>query len=173
MSAIYIHCLLRASVSLWFTFVFVGCTATRERYTGQSADRVWTAIVAVANTPDYSSDTDITERWTVRQNSVMVEEEQSRIEILRTLERYLYQPGQPVLHENREWRFQVVMEQSDPPVVQFTTRSPGVPAHAWHEADRYFTQVWEVLGAEPPKEPKSRPPDLTVEEREAVQMYDN
>jgi hypothetical protein len=172
MSAIQIRSLLRASVSLCCLLALAGCTATRETYTGQSAERVWTAMVAVANTPDYASSPDITERWTVRQNSVFVDEDQSRIEILRTLERYLHQPAQPVLHENQEWRFQIVMEQSDPPVVKFTSRSAGVPAHAWNEADRYFAQVWEVLGETPPAKPKRKEVELSPEQREGVQMYD-
>jgi hypothetical protein len=164
---------LRASVPLWFIFLSA-CTTTRETFTGQSTHQVWTAMVAVANTPDYWHPTDYTERWIVRENDAWDDAENRRIEVFRKLERELHMPGQTPVQESREWRFTVVMEEDDPPVVTFTSRGAGVPAHAWHEADRFFAQVWDVLGVkDPPKPPKPIKTEPTQEEREAIQLYDN
>jgi hypothetical protein len=126
-----------------------GCTSTQETFAGHDADHVWTAMVAAAREPDYSSAEDYTERWTVRENQVWVDEANRRVEIFRRIERDLYRPASKHLHEERQWRFQAVLEQRDPPTVSFTSRQVGVPAHAWDEAERYFDAVWQVLGGRP------------------------
>jgi len=125
-----------------------GCTTTREVFPDQSADQVWTALVAAAKSPDYG-DSDAQRRWTVRQNDVWVDDENNRIEIYRKLERDLHMPASPPLHENREWKFQVALEQRDPPTVRFTSRQVGVPAHVWDESERYFAEVWKFLNGNP------------------------
>jgi hypothetical protein len=150
-----------------------GCTTTRETYRGKTADQVWAAMVAVANTPDYWNTPDVTERWHVRENAVWDDEANRRIEVFRKLERELHLPNQPVVYEKREWRFEVTMEQEDPPVVKFTSCGAEVPAHAWHEADRFFDQVWELLGIKDPPKPVPIPKvQPTRDQRNAIEIYD-
>ena len=148
--------LLRASVPLWF-ILLSACTTTRETFDGQTRERVWAAMVAVAKTPDYMNTPDVTERWFVRENFVNDDEEARTIEVLRKLERELRMPNQPVVREQREWKFQIVMEQDDPPKVRFTSRGTEVPARAWNEADRFFAQVWGVVGVKTPPKPQPTP----------------
>src|SRR5687767_3542074 len=93
---------------------FGGCTTIRETFPGHDADQVWTAMVAAARTPDYNHP-DYTQRWTVRENQVWVDEENSRIEIFRRLERDLHRPASRPLHEQREWKIQATLEERDPP----------------------------------------------------------
>lgn len=134
-----------------------GCTTTREVFPGQSADQVWTALVAAAKSPDYG-DSDFHKRWTVRENDVWVDDENNRIEIDRKLERDLHMPASPPRHETREWKFQIALEQQDPPTVRFTSRQVGVPAHVWDESERYFAEVWKLLNGSLEGEPTSPPP---------------
>src|SRR5688572_25508895 len=75
-----------------------GCTVQRMTFPNHDPDEVWTAMVAVAQTPDYNHP-DYTKRWTVRVNEVWVNPERSQIEIYRRLERVLHRPGSQPLHE--------------------------------------------------------------------------
>ena len=122
-----------------------GCGVQRETYVGHSPENVWTAMVAVAQTPDYNHP-DFTERWIVRENHVWVDETNNRIEVFRRVERDLYKAGVKPRSETREWKLAMELERTDPPSVRFFSRGWGVPAHAWIEADRYFTEIWQVLG---------------------------
>ena len=131
--------------TLIISFVLLGgCSAQYHTFDGHSADDVWQAMLTVARTPDYKTGPP-TERWTVRENQVWVDPEVNRIEIFRRLERVLYQPASNPQHEDRQWKFQVVLEERDPPKVMFFSREMGVPAHAWDEAERYFDEVRDVL----------------------------
>src|SRR6185503_1538792 len=85
-----------------------GCVSKSETFSGQTADQVWTALTAVAKTPDYR-DPDPTERWTVRENNVWIDDESHRIEILRRLERDLHNPASRPRHEEREWKLQITL----------------------------------------------------------------
>ncbi|MCI0365319.1 MAG: hypothetical protein L0219_15730 [Phycisphaerales bacterium] len=135
-----------------------GCgTTVRQTFDGRDPDQVWTAMIAVARTPDYSAPDDYTQRWTVRENQVWVDQANQRIEIFRRLERMLHRPRSQPLHEEREWKLQATLEERDPPTVRFTSRQLGVPAHAWDEAERYFDEVWKVLGGKPGQEPAPAP----------------
>jgi hypothetical protein len=127
---------------------------------GRDPDQVWNAMVAVAQTPDYASSPDPAMRWTVRENDVLIDANASRIEVHRRLEREIHQPLQQPQHETREWKFGITLEQRDPPTIVFETRNSGVPAHAWHEADRYFNEVQQFLGppASAPAAASSSPP---------------
>lgn len=130
-----------------FIVMFVmlgGCSAQYHTFEGHNADDVWQAMLTVARTPDYQTGPP-DERWTVRENRVWDDPETNRIEIFRRLERVLYQPASRPLHEDRQWKFQVVLEERNPPTVMFFSREMGVPAHAWVEADRYFEEVQDVL----------------------------
>ncbi len=137
-------------LSLFLTLFLIGCSTNRQTFEGHDADQVWTAMVAVAKTPDYTTG-DPTDRWTVRENEVWVDQAENRIEIFRRVERILYRPASNPLHEDREWKLQVVLEKRDPPTVVFKARNLGVPSHAWDEADRYFAEVRDLLSGGSPK----------------------
>ena len=154
MTRLPIHSLLCVSVSLWFALLSAGCSTQREVFTDRPSDEVWTAMKAVAETPDYAQG-EPADRWTVRRNNVWVDDESRRIEIERRIEHAYHQPGSKPLQEERAWKFTIRLESNDPPTALITSRGFGVPAHAWGEADRYFSEVWEVLRAERP----AKPPD--------------
>src|SRR5688572_5270240 len=139
---------LRLLISVGATTVLAACTTIREAFPGHEADEVWTAMVAAARTPDYNHP-DYTRRWMVRENQVWVDDENSRIEIFRRVERDLYRPASKSLQEQREWKIQAALGERDPPTIRFRSRQVGVPAHAWDEAERYFDDVWELLGGRP------------------------
>lgn len=132
----------RLTVVVLASFILAGCTTVRQEFIGSSPDQVWTAMVAVAESPSYDD-------WTVTDNDVWVDEAARRIEIYRRLRRVIHQPASKARRENREWRFQVIFEPTDPPLATFTSRGLGVPFHAHHEAERYFQDVLDLLGGMP------------------------
>ncbi len=125
-----------------------GCTTVNHTFTHQPADQVWTAMVAVAQSPVY-------EDWQVSRNDVWVDEDARRIEIYRRLRRILAQPASKIRRENREWRFQILLESTNPPKAVFTSRGLGVPSHAQREGELYFADVLDILSgvAEEPAQP--------------------
>lgn len=125
-----------------------GCTTQRQTFEGHDVDEVWTAMLAVARTPDYSTG-DPADRWTVRENRVWVDPGTNRMEIFRRTERILYRPASHPQFQEREWKLNVELEERDPPTVKFQSRGVGVPSHAWREADRYFAEVRDVLEGAP------------------------
>ncbi len=133
-----------------------GVTERRQLMPGRDQEQVWSAMTAVAQTPDYYMQSeDVTQRWIVVENNVWIDDETHRMEVQRRLERELHQPRSPVRHETREWKFEIALEQPKPskggePVMLFRTRNSGVPAHAWEEAERYFDEVEKFLGPMPP-----------------------
>ena len=129
----------RLMVVLLAVSMLLGCTTVHQEFAGLPSDQVWTALVAVAESPDYDD-------WTVTENEVWVDEAAQRIEIYRRLRRVIHQPAYKARRENREWRFQVIFE---PPLATFTSRGMGVPSHAQDEADRYFEDVLDMLGGMP------------------------
>lgn len=130
------------------SLIFLGGCATRTHvFPDHQASDVWRAMIAAAETPDYHHP-DPTERWTVRENNVWINDDENRIEIHREVERELMRPGAIPRHEQRQWRFQAVLEGTDPPTVRFNSRGLGVPAHAWIEAERFFDDVSDILGGQ-------------------------
>ncbi len=132
-----------------------GCTATNEIFEGYPADQVWTSLVTVANTPDYS-DRDPSKRWTVLRNEVWSSREQGRIEIYRELKRILHQPGTKSRLESRTWELSILFSEDStnsshtiPPTAIFTYRNFHIPAHGLLEARRYFRDVRKLLGPRP------------------------
>jgi hypothetical protein len=144
----HVHPSLRIVFLGFLGLALGGCVSRSETFTGQQPEQVWTALVAVARTPNYG-DPDPTERWTVRENDVWVDDAGRRIEIFRRLERDLHNPASRPRHEEREWKIQVTMQDTHPPKAKLTARQLNVPAHTWKEAERYFDQVWDVLGGKP------------------------
>ncbi len=128
--------------------MLLGCTTVQQEFVGLPSDQVWTALVAVAESPDYDD-------WTVTDNDVWVDEAAQRSEIYRRMRRVIQQPAYKARRENREWRFQVIFEPTDPPQATFTSRGLGVPSHAQHEGERYFLDVLDLLGGMPPRDEAS------------------
>ena len=124
-----------------------GCTTVKATFPGESPEAVWTAMVAVAESPGYDTGP-VEERWRVEENAVMVDRENARIEIYRQLRRTLHLAGARPWTEGREWRFRVVLEELEPPLAVFTSRGLGVPAHAKAEGERYFDDVRALLDTE-------------------------
>jgi hypothetical protein len=121
-----------------------GCTTVRHSFPGYEEGQVWTALKAVAHTPDYS-DEDPTKRWFVKENHVMVFEEESRIEIYRKLDRILEVETVKPQREQRNWQFRVLLTGGDTPTATFVSRGIGVPMQAHAEAVRYFDDVMTLL----------------------------
>ena len=133
------------TIVLLAVFMLLGCTTVHQEFAGLPSDQVWTALVAVAQSPNYDD-------WTVTDNDVWVDEAAQRIEIYRRLRRVIQQPAYKARRENREWRFQVIFE---PPLATFTSRGLGVPSHAQHEGERYFLDVLDLLSGMPPQDEAS------------------
>ena len=141
------------TVAILATIALSGCTTVNHNFGSQPADQVWTAMVAVAQSPVYKD-------WKVSRNDVWVDEDAKRIEIYRRLRRVLAEPASKARRENREWRFQILLESTNPPKAVFTSRGMGVPSHAQDEGERYFADVLELLSGvaeEPIEQPASAP----------------
>lgn len=128
----------RITVVILATIALTGCTTVNHTFVSQPADQVWTAMVAVAQSPEYKD-------WQVSRNDVWVDEDAKRIEIYRRLRRVLSQPASRTRRENREWKFQILLQTTKPPHAVFTSRGMGVPGHAQREGERYFADVLELL----------------------------
>lgn len=131
-----------------FALVMTGCTSVQQSFPEKDPNQVWTALVSVARTPEYDSD-DPSERWTVTENRVAVFDDEARIEIYRELTRYLNMADTRPRTERKTWQFQVTLDPVEPPTATFTSRALGVPLQATKEAERYFDDVWAVLGGRP------------------------
>lgn len=129
---------------------FAACATSTESFPGKSRDQVWTAMVSAARSPTYSN-------WHVVENDVWPYEKDGRIEVWRLLRRYLDKQNQWPRLEDAEWQFAITLEDTDPPSVHFKIRSMCVPSHGWEQRDRYFEQVWELLGGKPPAEAAPTP----------------
>ena len=124
------------------TILSSGCTSRTQVFEGHGDERVWTAMVAAARTPEYDD-------WKISDNEVFVDDESRRIEVYRVLRRTLVTPYSDPRREREEWRFRIDLGEQGPaasPEVTFTARQIAIPAHAWDEADRFFNQVRLLLG---------------------------
>lgn len=137
---------LAALLPLWL-MAGGGCTTAKATFPSESPEAVWTALVAVAESPDYDAEA-IDDRWRVKENAVRVDRENARIEIYRQLRRTINKAGSRPWSESQEWRFRIVMEELEPPTAVFTSRGLAVPAHAKAEAKRYFDDVRALLDTE-------------------------
>ena len=124
---------------------FVGCAIPTRRWPKENKEFVWTAMVAAANAPDYSS-SDPRKRWIVLENDVDVNDRLGRIVVRRKLARSLKLPRQHEQTDHREWFFVIKLLPSAEPTVTFdVTESQLVPVRTIDEADRYFSQVDDIL----------------------------
>lgn len=149
-----------------------GCTTYRESYAGVDSQRVWTAMVASAQNPQYDD-------WHIVENEVWASDEQARIEVYRRIRRDVRVPLGGTQRQERTLKHQMVLlEEDGAPVIQFYGRSGGVPAHEQAESFRFFDQVWAAMGLrpedvkpQPTTQPTTQPamPILTPEEAQDVQ----
>ena len=127
---------------MWIPVVLGGCTTMGETFTRHPADQVWTAMIDAANSPTYDD-------WKVATNEVYVVESQRRIEIFREVERVLYRADAPPHAEDRTWRFEITLLETDPPHAEFVSRGFGKPTDARAESRRFFGDVYDVLADVP------------------------
>jgi hypothetical protein len=122
-----------------------GCATESATFEGRPRDQVWTAMVAVAEQPEYAD-------WRMLDNLVAVDPEQEKIVVYRALRRVAVRPGADKVRQDREYQFEISLEpenpkQPDAPAkVVFATLQPIMPSRLTDEAERYFASVAELLG---------------------------
>ena len=127
------------------TLLLFGCALPTKQWSNENKNQVWTAMVAAANSPDYSSK-DPKRRWIVVENNVDVNTTLNRIVIMRKLARSLKLPRQVVQNDTRDWLFVIKLLPQQIPTVTFDVpESQLVPARSIDEAKRYFLQVDDLL----------------------------
>lgn len=137
--------MIRCSIFLLLLFTLVGCSVPTKQWPGENKDYLWTAMVAAANAPDYSSQ-DPRKRWIVIENDVDINNQLGRIIVRRKLSRSLKLPRQNEQIDHREWFFVIKLLPNSPLTVTFdTTESQLVPVRLQDEAERYFSQVGDLL----------------------------
>jgi hypothetical protein len=120
-----------------------GCVSRTESFAGHDPAAVWTAMVKAAEEPDLKD-------WKTVDNDIWSDAASRRIEIHRLNRRFLYRHDEYSRMESREWDFAVSLGEPEadgaPPEVTFAVRGAVIPAWGWHEADAFFTRMWEILG---------------------------
>lgn len=117
-----------------------GCTTYRESYTGLDSQRVWGAMVATAESPEYSD-------WFIIENEVAINEADARIDVYRRIRRDVRVPMGGTQRQERTLKHQIrLFEEDGHPLIEFYGRSGGVPANEQSESFRYFDQVWAAMG---------------------------
>ena len=136
---------MRSTVLVLLLFSIVGCSVPTRSWPKENKEYVWTAMVAAAKTPDYSSE-DPRKRWIVMENDVDADYQLGRIFVRRKLSRSLKLARQNEQTDHREWVFVIKLLPSSQPTVTFATpESQLIPVRLQDEADRYFSQVSELL----------------------------
>jgi|TARA_B100000315_G_scaffold209660_1_gene205543 site-specific DNA-cytosine methylase len=121
------------------------CSTPQQSWPNQSKEVVWTAMVAVANSPDYGAP-DPRKRWIVVKNKVDANSQTGKILVNRTIARSLQLPLQIEQNEERSWLFDIQLLPNQIPTVTFdTVKQPMVPAQVHDEANRYFEQINELI----------------------------
>ncbi|MEM7229512.1 MAG: hypothetical protein AAF432_11945 [Planctomycetota bacterium] len=140
---------MRIPALLVVAVLLVGCkTGVTEQFVGYAPESVWTAMKAVAESPDYESGP-YEDRWTVDRNDVFVDEAGRRIEIDRELKRWLQRPRTRTEKQKTRWTIRVTLDETNPPTVTFRDRGRHLPTDTQFEAGRYFRDMREILGPRP------------------------
>ncbi len=125
-----------------------GCTVYERKYPGRTPDQVWSAMVAVAQQPDYDSEK--WGKWHVTTNEVWVDEPEARIEVYRKLRRVVYNAGMVKPDEqDREYRMTMRLRDAGVPRIRFETRAFEIPADGYAESQRFFDDVGALLEGMP------------------------
>lgn len=138
-----------------------GCTSKSRTFHGRSADEVWRAMQAVAESPEYDD-------WHVTENEVWVHDDDARIEVYRETRRLLYRAGAKPLPQRRSWRFQLLLDDTDPPTARFVSRGMAIPGHAQAEADRFFIDLHRTLSPDLPRSQRTKRPSADETARPAA-----
>lgn len=125
---------------------FVGCTAAKQQaYPNTNRSHLWTAMVATATSPEYSS-TEILNRWIVVENNVETDSDQAQIDVQRIIARTVRLPRQKKQIDRREVLFSVYLLPTDIPTINFISHSSSmVPVRGTQEAARFFAAVEAML----------------------------
>ena len=137
------------SIILYFLAIILlsSCSASSKTWKGYSSDEIWTAMIAVAKSPDYSADNP-RNRWHVLENVVQINTEDSEIKIHRILRRSIKLAMQSVQVDNREMILKISLENNEFPEVKFEELSSQIiPARALNESHLFFNQLDELLGS--------------------------
>ncbi len=130
---------------LWICCSLQACSSPTRTWVGHTSDEVWTAMIAVAQTPEYQSDNP-RKRWHIFENDVIVDSDSGLISVRRVLRRSMKLPMQPVQRDDREMIFQISIKNHEPPTTEFKEISTQlVPVRTLDEAERYFNQVDDLL----------------------------
>ncbi len=128
-----------------------GCSAHRQTFAGHDSNEVWTAMLAVAEVPDYTGD------WHVTDNIVTSDRSAGRIDVNRDLRRSVREADGSWRTEQRTWQFRYELLPGTPPTVTMIARNPAIPMHVLSEANRFFTDVGAVLAGVPRPVPADQP----------------
>ncbi len=137
--------MIRVATFAILCLTIVGCSVPMKQWPNESKELVWTAMIAAAKSPDYSSN-DPRKRWIVTENEVDVNAKLGRIIVHRKLARSLKLPRQKEQTDYREWFFLIQLSPEIEPKVTFDVpEMQFVPARTVDEANRYFKLVDSLL----------------------------
>jgi len=105
--------------------------------------------------------------------SLTIDDPARRIGVFRRLSRVVRGPGRRRYHEERHWRFDIRLEELDPPGALFVSRGWGVPQQALMEADLYFAGVQQWLDQVGKAGHSSETQDLQPQTQDRILQPDN
>lgn len=137
--------MIRVVIATMSALCFLGCVATQHEYHNVDRNVLWTAMVAVANAPEYSNE-DIMKRWVLVENDVVAHADIGKIDVHRIVDRTLHLPLQKSQYDRREIMFSVYLLPSNPPKVEFQSLNTQIfPVRGHDEAERFFSAVESML----------------------------
>jgi hypothetical protein len=138
--------MIRVVTSALIALTFVGCTVSKQQaYPNTDRAHLWTTMVAIAKSPEYSS-SNILDRWIVVENNVDTNSNQAKIDVRRIIARSVRLPMQKKQTDRREILFSVYLLPLVVPTVEFVSHSSQfIPAQGLQEAERYFGAVETML----------------------------
>lgn len=137
--------MIRFFIATMSTVCCLGCVAAQHEYHNVDRNVLWTAMVAVANAPEYSNE-DFMKRWVLVENDVVTHADIGKIDVHRIVERTLHLPLQKSQHDRREIMFSVYLLPTNPPKVEFMSHNTQfLPVRSRDEAERFFSAVESML----------------------------
>jgi hypothetical protein len=135
---------MRCLMILCLGMLLGGCTSVQQAFPGHDSATVWTALVAVAQSPDYD-DMEKNQMWEVRDNGVWPDAEGNRIEIYRRLHRTFYESAGRYHEETRQYLIVVTFNPGSTPSATFKVKKGALPAWSRNAGVRYFADVMGLL----------------------------
>jgi hypothetical protein len=145
----------RVAILAMAVLAAAGCRVQERAYPGHTPAAVWTAVRAVAETPEYETGP-AADRWNVDLNEVQLDEDAGRLEIHRVLSRTHLRTRGDRFIEQRRWKLGVSVTplaaeeaggEAGGAMVRLASRGPAIPTRVHLEAERFFDQVAELLAA--------------------------